>query len=92
MKIPSKISAALPFRQKLFRSRQTFAHHFQVVIAVAKFDEHSSQSNQVLNLIAQTPSMLAAQRIKFSPLFVGHADIESEIFLCHSFNIAKAAP
>ena len=90
MKIFSKGLAALSFRQKFFGSGQTLARHFQIVVAVTKFDEHFPQSNQVLNLIAQSPPMLAAQLIKFSPLLIGHADVEAEVFLCHSGKAARA--
>ncbi|MBU6410289.1 MAG: hypothetical protein KGR98_07870 [Verrucomicrobia bacterium] len=65
------------------------ARRFQIVIATTKLDEHFSQSNQVLNLIAQAPSMLAAQFIEFGPLFLRHADVESEIFLCHFCNLPE---
>jgi hypothetical protein len=92
MKISHKILTPFLFCKEFLGCRQPLARIVQVVIALAKFDEHFPQGNQVLNLIAQSPSMLAAQFVKFSPLFIGHADIESEIFLCHSFYIAKAAP
>jgi hypothetical protein len=91
MKILLKILAPLSLCQIFFGSSQTLPHRFQVVISFTKFDEHFTQSNQVLNLIAQSPPMLAAQFVKFSPLFFGHTDVKAEIFLCHSFNIAKAA-
>jgi hypothetical protein len=90
MKMFRKLLTAFPSCQKLFGSSQTLAGHFQIVVAVTKFDEHFSQSNQVLNLIAQSPPMLAAQLIKFSPLLIGHADVEAEIFLCHSCKTARA--
>jgi hypothetical protein len=90
MKFFQKTLTTLPSGQKFFSGGQTLTRHFQIVIAITKFNEHFAQRNQVLNLIAQSPSMLAAQFIKFSPLFIGHADVESEIFLCHSCKAARA--
>jgi hypothetical protein len=76
--------------QALFGSGQTLARFFQIVIAVTKFHKQLAQSNQVFNLIAQSPPTPTAQIIKFRPLLIGHADIESEIFLCHSRKAARA--
>lgn len=90
MKTLSKVLAVLPFRQKFFGSGQTLMRCFQIVIAVTKFDKQLAQSNQVFNLIAQSPSTTTAQFIKFSPLLIGHTDIKSEIFLCHSCKAARA--
>ena len=90
MKMFQKLLTTFPSCQKFFGGGQTLARHIQIVIAVAKFDEHFPQSNQVLNLIAQSPAMLAAQFIKFSPLLIGHAYVEAEIFLCHSCKTARA--
>jgi len=90
MKTLSKVLAVLPFRQKFFGSGQTLMRCFQIVIAVTKFDKQLAQSNQVFNLIAQSPPATAAQFIKFSPLLIGHADVEAEIFLCHYCKTARA--
>jgi hypothetical protein len=89
MKMFLNILTALPFCQKLFGGGQTPARHVQIVVAIAELNKQFAQSNQMLNLIAQSPSMLAAQFIKFSPLLIGHADVETEIFLCHSCKAAR---
>jgi hypothetical protein len=78
------------FCQTLFGGGQTLARDFQIVVAVAKFNEQFGQSDQVFNLIAQWPPAPTAHFFQFRPLFVGHADVKSEIFLCHSFKAAKA--
>jgi hypothetical protein len=90
MKMFRKILAALPFCQKLFGGSQMLARHVQIVVAIAEFYQQFAQSNQMLNLIAQSPPMPAAQLIKFSPLLIGHADVEAEIFLCHFGKAARA--
>jgi hypothetical protein len=79
-----------PFRQTLFGNGQTIARFFQIIVAIAKFHKQLAQSNQVFNLIAQSPPTTTAQFIKFRPLLIGHTDIESEIFLCHSRKTARA--
>jgi hypothetical protein len=76
-------------RQNLLGGVQTFAHHVQIVIAVTKLDEHFPQSNQMLNLTAQSASMPTAQFIKFSPLLVRHSDVKTDILLCHSVKAAR---
>jgi len=67
----------------LFSGGQAFLHNFQVVIAVAEFDRQLGQGNQVFDLEAQWPAVPTAHFFQFRPLLVGHANVVSEIFLCH---------
>jgi hypothetical protein len=78
------------FCQTLFGGGQTLARDFQIVVAITKLNEQLGQSDQMFNLIAQGPSAPTAHFFQFRPLFVGHANVKSEIFLCHSFKAAKA--
>ncbi len=68
----------------LFSGGQAFPHNFQVVIAVAKFHVQLGQGKQMFHLEAQWPTAPTAHFSQFSPLLVGHANIVSEVFLCHS--------
>ena len=77
------------FYRTLFSRRQPFLRDFQIIIAIAKFNEQFGQSDQVFDLIAQWPSAPTAHGFQFRPLFFRHADVESEIFLCHLCKAAK---
>lgn len=67
-------------RQQLFSCRQPLLHDFQVVMAVAKGDEHFSQRNQMLHLIAQPPASLRAWAIIFSGSTSSAAVSRSKVF------------
>jgi hypothetical protein len=70
--------------QALFGGGQTFAHHFQIVIAIAKFDYQFGQGDQMFHLKAQWPPAPAAHFFQFRPLFLRHADIVLERFFGHA--------
>jgi hypothetical protein len=70
--------------QTLFGSSQAFLHNFQIVIAIAKFYYELGQGNQMFHLEAQWPSAPTAHFFQFRPLLIGHANVVSEVFLCHS--------
>ena len=78
------------FCQTLFGGGQTFARNFQIIIAIAKFDEQFGQGNQMFHLETQWPTTPPTHGLQFRPLFLGHADVKSKIFLCHSCKAAKA--
>jgi len=71
------------FRHILFGCGQPFAHNFQIVIAIAKFNHQLGQGNQMFHLEAQRATAPAAHFFQFRPLFFRHADIILERFFCH---------
>ncbi len=79
-----------PFWQTLFGSGQPFARNFQIVIAIAKFNEQFGQGNQMFHLETQWAAAAAAHGLQFRALFLGHADVELECFFCHSRSVPDA--
>ncbi len=77
-----KISPA-PFCQKFFGSGQTFTRDFQIIVAIAKFNEQFSQGNQMFHLETQRSAAAAAHGFQFRSLFFRHADVELEGFFRH---------
>ncbi len=73
--------------QTLFGRGQTFAHHFQIVIAIAKFDYQFGQGDQMFHLKAQGPPAPAAHFFQFPPLLFRHTDVELERFLRHARSV-----
>jgi len=67
----------------LFDGGETFTHNFQIVVAIAKINYQLGESNQMFHLEAQWPSAPTAHFFQFRPLLIGHANVVSEIFLCH---------
>ena len=75
------------FRHMLFGYCQPFAHDFQIVIAIAKFNHEFGQGNQMFHLEAQRATAPAAHFFQFRPLFFRHADIILERFFCHTRSV-----
>jgi hypothetical protein len=65
----------------LFRPSQTLAGSFQIVIALAKFNQQFCQGNQVFHLETKRAASAAAHLLKLCPLFFGHSDVELAGFL-----------
>jgi len=82
LKAPLCDSTAL-FWQTLFGSGQTFARDFQIIVAIAKFNEQFGESNQMFHLETQRAAAPAAHFFQFRALFLGHTDVELECFFCH---------
>jgi len=75
------------FCQSLFGRKQSLFCDFQIVVAVAKFDEQFGQGNHVFNLETQRASAPTAHFFKFRPLFFRHTDIELKCFFRHACSV-----
>jgi hypothetical protein len=73
--------------QTLFGSGQTFTRNFQIIVAIAKFNEQFSQGNQMFHLETQRATAAAAHGFQFRTLFFGHADVELECFFRHTRSV-----
>ena len=69
--------------QTLFGSGQTFTRNFQIIVAIAKFNEQFGQGNQMFHLETQRAAAAAAHGFQFRALFLGHAYVELECFFRH---------
>ena len=73
--------------QTFFGSGQTLARDFQIVVAIAKFNEQFGQGNQMFHLETQRTAAAAAHGLQFRALFLGHADVELECFFRHTRSV-----
>ena len=83
--MPSAYSRDLTafFCQTFFGGGQTFTRDFQIIVAIAKFNEQFGQGNQMFDLETQRAAASAAHGFQFRALFLGHADVELECFFRH---------
>ena len=74
-------------RQALFGSSQAFTRDFQIIVAIAKFDEQFGQGNQMFHLKTQRAAAAAAHGLQFRALFLGHTDVELKCFFRHTRSV-----
>jgi len=77
------------FSQALFGCGKTLLGDLQIIVVIAKFNKQFGQRNHVFNLKTQWATPTTAHFFQFGPLLIGHANVKSEVFLCHFPKAAK---
>jgi hypothetical protein len=73
--------------QTLLGGDEALPRNFQIVVAIAKFNEQLGESNQMFHLETQRASSPTAHFFQFHALFLGHADVELECFFRHAQSV-----
>jgi len=69
-----------PSLANAFGDGQTFTRNFQIIIAIAKFNEQFGQGNQMFHLEAQRAAAAAAHGFQFRALFLDMRILNWSVF------------